>query len=257
MSDDLSLTREQYDAYFEDGFLVLRGLIPRDRLDAYNQRFLDLVAGEDALPPGMKIMQDVMVVKGAVQPLTEVHAVNKMLCLEEDPQLFSFAHEPGLVGALRSLLGDEMYSLASNVFNKPPGVDGRHPMHQDLRYFKLGPADRIVGIWTAMLPATVESGCLMVIPGSHKGGVREHELPDWDYVNFGFYGIPGIDTSMGEPVELQPGDTLLFHPLLIHGSGTNNSRHFRRALSTHFAAGDCVSSGRPDWQNNPFTRRIT
>ena len=252
----MKLSAAQVDEYFERGYLILRGLIPAANLARYNQRFIDLVEGKDALAPGLKIMQDVMVVKGAVQPATPLHGVNKMLCLEEDATLFAFAREPALLEALTGLLGEELYCLSSNVFNKPPGVDGRHPMHQDLRYFKLGPAERIVGIWTALLPATQRSGCLAVIPGSHRNGMLEHELPDWEYVNHGFYGIPDVDMSQAVYAELEPGDTLLFHPLLIHGSGHNESDDFRRAISIHVAAGDCQATNDKDWHANPFTRRL-
>jgi phytanoyl-CoA hydroxylase len=40
-------------------------------------------------------------------------------------------------------------------------------------------------------------------------------------------------------VEMEIGDTIFFHPLLIHGSGRNNSERFRKAISTHFAATNC------------------
>lgn len=36
-------------------------------------------------------------------------------------------------------------------------------------------------------------------------------------------------------VEMQPGDTLFFHPLLIHGSGRNNTTGYRKAISCHYA----------------------
>ena len=251
----MRLTDEQVEHYLTQGYVVLPALIEKDALARYNERFESIVMGEAELAPGMKIMQDVMVVKGAVRPLTPIHAVNKMLCLEEDPLLFDFASHAALVGAVQSLLGEHLYSLSSNLFNKPPGVDGKHPLHQDLRYFKLGPADKIVGVWTAMLPATRESGCLSVIPGSHLQGLRSHENPDWEFVNHGFFGIEDVDLLARLHVELQPGDTLLFHPLLIHGSGTNKSVHFRRAISVHYAAADCISE-KGDWRTNPFTRPI-
>ena len=255
----MSLTPAQVDQYFEQGYLLLPGLFSRSELEGYDQRFLELVErhenGKNGLHGAMKIMRDVMVVKGAVQPASPVHAVNKLLCFEDDPALFAFARQAALVSAIHSLLGEEIYSLSSNVFNKPPGVDGRHPMHQDLRYFKLTPADKIVGVWTAILPALRETGCLAVIPGSHKGGLLEHQNPDWDYVNAGFYGIDEVDLDKRVHVEMQPGDTLLFHPVLIHGSGRNQSAEFRRAISVHYAAGDCVSP-KADWHSNPQTREI-
>jgi phytanoyl-CoA hydroxylase len=253
----MGLAREQVEAYHREGYLVLPRLFDRDTLARFDERFLSIVKGDVPLSGAMKIMQDVMVVKGAVQPQSPAHAVNKLLCLEDDDELFAFVRNPKLVSAVQSLIGDEIYSLASNVFNKPPGVDGRHPMHQDLRYFKLQPADRIVGVWTAMLPATRESGCLAVLPRSHERGMLEHGDPDWEYVNFGFFGVdPGIDFCGRIHVELQPGDTLLFHPLLVHGSGRNRSEGFRRAISAHYASSECESP-KGDWRLNPQTRRVT
>ena len=45
-------------------------------------------------------------------------------------------------------------------------------MHQDLRYFKLRPADEIVGVWTSMGTANRESGCSLVLVGSLKLGIQ-------------------------------------------------------------------------------------
>jgi phytanoyl-CoA hydroxylase len=290
----MEVTREQVEHYRRNGYLVLKRLISADALRTYDERFMRLVGGEVELPPAMKVMQDVMVVKGAVHPQSPAHAVNKLLCLENDDVLFDFVRTPGLVAAVQCLLDaseeseeseeseGRLYSLASNIFNKPPGVDGRHPMHQDLRYFKLGPASRIIGVWTAMLPATRKTGCLSVLPKSHELGLMTHAGPDWEYVNFGFHGVSSdIDLSQRVHIELDPGDTLFFHPLLVHGSGRNRSDGFRRAISVHYAAGDCVTThhatadhatinhattdhGRTDggqsiqaaWKTNPQTRWI-
>ena len=140
------------------------------------------------------------------------------------------------------------------VVTKPPGVDARHPLHQDLLYFGFRPGDAVVGTWTALEPVTRANGCLAVLPGSHRGELLKHEVPDWDFVNFGFLGVSGVDASSERVhVEMAPGDTLLFHSLLIHGSGTNRTEGFRRAISAHYARADAhdewggkdIMAGRP------------
>jgi ectoine hydroxylase-related dioxygenase (phytanoyl-CoA dioxygenase family) len=40
-------------------------------------------------------------------------------------------------------------------------------------------------------------------------------------------------------LEMDIGDTVFFHPLLIHGSGTNRTTGFRKSISSHFASSDC------------------
>lgn len=43
-------------------------------------------------------------------------------------------------------------------------------------------------------------------------------------VNKGFHGIIGYDQCQKEYLNMNPGDTVLFHPLLIHGSGPNTTK---------------------------------
>jgi phytanoyl-CoA hydroxylase len=74
---------------------------------------------------------------------------------------------------------------------------------------------------------------------SHRGELVEDGDPDWDEVNFGFFAAQGIDHDARVHVEMEPGDTVLFHPLLVHGSGRNRSDGFRRAIPVHYASAEC------------------
>ena len=253
------LTASERQAFQDTGYILVPGLIDAVDRARYDKRFVDLAHGLATLPPGMIAMRDVMVVKGAVDPATPLHAINKILNFEADPVLFDYVRDRRLLGIARQLVDamqdEPLYVITTNVFNKPPGVDGRHPLHQDLRYFRLRPAGGIVAAWTALAPCTRETGCLAVLPGSHLGELRAHGDPDWDYVNHAFYGVEGVDSAKRVHVEMQPGDTLFFHPLLIHGSGRNRSDNFRRAISAHFAASRCETDER-DWKTGPHVREV-
>ena len=137
----MSLTREQVESYREQGYLLLPGLVAEKRLACYEQRFLEFARGTLELPPGMKLMRDVMIVRGATKPERAEDAVNKAFRFHDDPGMFAYCLEPGIVSAVRSLIGEDVYSITTNLFNKPPGVDGRHPLHQDLLYFNLRPPE--------------------------------------------------------------------------------------------------------------------
>ena len=251
----MGLTTAQIAQYWTQGHLLVDGLIPPHRLAAYERRFIALANGAATPASAMKIMRDVMVVKGAAAPATALAGVNKLLNFEEDPELYGYVLEPALLAAVRSLIGEDLFSISTNVFNKPPGVDGRHPLHQDLRYFRLRPADGIVGVWTALAETNPRNGCLAVIPGSHQGGLLTHGEPDWPYLNAGFFGIQDLDLGRRKHVPMAAGDTLLFHPLLIHGSGRNRSDACRRAISAHYAAARCESP-RHNWRTAKQARRI-
>ena len=253
-ADRMRLTDEQVAQYWEQGYLLVGGLVSAVRLAAYERRFIALASGKAVPCPDMGIMRDVMVVRGAASPATALDAVNKLFNFEDDPELYGYALEPALLMAVRSLIGEDIFSVSTNFFNKPPGLDGRHPLHQDLRYFSLRPADSIVAVWTACTDTNRQNGCLAVIPGSHKGGLLAHGDPDWQHVNAGFFGIQDIDLNRRRHVPMGQGDTLLFHPLLVHGSGRNRGNACRRAIAAHYAAANCRSP-RPNWHlANPFRR---
>lgn len=40
-------------------------------------------------------------------------------------------------------------------------------------------------------------------------------------------------------LEMEKGDCVFFHPILIHGSGVNRTKGFRKAISCHYAASEC------------------
>lgn len=45
---------------------------------------------------------------------------------------------------------------------------------QDLLYFPFRPAEKIVGVWTAMEKVDKRNGSLYVVPGSHRGVLLQH-----------------------------------------------------------------------------------
>jgi len=251
----VTLDADQLAQYEEQGFLLLPRLFDEAELDVFEARFLDIVEGRTPPAPKMTVMEDVMVARGAVEPASRVHAINKILSFEEDPVLIGYTQHSGLLESVRSLIGHSLVTISTNVFNKPPGVDGRHPLHQDLRYFALRPADKIVASWTAISACTRRNGCLAVIPGSHRSELRAHARPDWDYVNRGFFAAEVDDAEQRVHLEMNPGDTVLFHPLLVHGSGRNESGHFRRAISTHYASTECERPDVPQ-KRDPVIHRV-
>lgn len=226
--------------YQRDGFTVVPGLFCPEELRRWVGRFEELASGRVAAPSNMVVVRDVMVATGAAQAGTPEHAIAKLQDFEDDAVLWSYATQGRLLDWVEAFVGPEIFSINTMFINKPPGVDGRHPLHQDLLYFPFRPADEIVGTWTALEPVTRENGCLVVLPGSQRGELLPHEVPDWEHLNAAYYGVPGVGADTPRVhLEMAPGDTLFFHPLLIHGSGRNRSAGFRRAISAHFGGVGC------------------
>lgn len=234
------LSQEQLDHYWEHGYVVAPRLIPPDDLKPWLARLEDIVEGRVPPAEGMLVMKDVMVAKGAVRPGSRMEAIAKIQDYEQDPVLDSYTTYAAVLDCMEQLLGRDVQTIHTMLINKPPHVDGRHPLHQDLLYFPFRPADKIAASWTALERVTKENGCLVVIPGSHRGELLEHENPEWEYLNGGYFGAKGVDDAMEQRVhlEMEPGDTVFFHPVLLHGSGRNRTEGYRRAISAHYTAVD-------------------
>jgi phytanoyl-CoA hydroxylase len=227
------------DEYFQNGYIIRRGLVPADLIAGLNQRFAEVAEGRVAPAPNMQVVRNVEIAKGLVTPESKAHGISKMNFIQADPVLRGYSNYAPLLDQVEELVGPDLISMNSMYLNKPPNVDGRHPLHQDLIYFPFRPADQIVGVWTALEKITRENGCLVMIPGSHKGELREHEYPDWEHQNFLFFGVKDLDASDRVHIEMDPGDTVFFHSKIIHGSGFNRTQHLRRAIAVHFANAQC------------------
>ena len=59
-------------------------------------------------------------------------------------------------------------------------------------------------------------------------------------VNKAYHGIIGLGPDPRRVhVEMDAGDTVFFHSLLIHGSGANRTTGYRKAICVHIAASSC------------------
>lgn len=235
------ITDTMLDSYWEHGYVVVPGLLDGADLERWKDRLIDIVEGRVPPAEGMLVMKDVMVAKGDVVPGSKLEAVAKIQDYEQDEVLDSYTTHDQILDCVERIVGHDVQTIHTMLINKPPNVDGRHPLHQDLLYFPFRPASKIVASWTALERVTKENGCLVVIPGSHKGELIPHENPpNIENLNAAYFGAKGVEDWKEKRVhlEMEPGDTVFFHPVLLHGSGRNRTQGFRRAISAHYTAVD-------------------
>ncbi|XP_061116391.1 phytanoyl-CoA dioxygenase, peroxisomal [Conger conger] len=238
-SDALSL--EQRLSYEENGFILVRNLVSEEDIDRFRAEF-ERVCKREVQVPGLVVMRDVAITKAEF--VSGQKAVTKLQDFQEDPELFRYCCLPQILKYVEAFTGPNIMAMHTMLINKPPDTGkktSRHPMHQDLHYFPFRPVDRIVCAWTAMERVNRRNGCLVVLPGTHTGSLLEHDYPEWEGgVNKMYHGIRGYSPDLPRVhLEMEKGDTVFFHPLLIHGSGMNQTQGFRKAISCHYAGADC------------------
>lgn len=235
-SDNYILSPEQIKFYEDNGFLVIKELIDFTSLYSYKQRFIQMCKG--IVPVGnVRVIKEPTLVAQNLKPEEYINKIQELLY---DDVFIQYGEHPRLLSVLAQFIGDDITAVNSMFINKPPGAS-RHPPHQDLFYFPFRPAEKIIGAWTAVDHVTVENGCLYAVPGSHKAGVLYQHQGKKDALKL----YHGVDEEAIAPLdqrvhlEMSPGDTVFLHPYLLHGSGPNVSKNYRKAITFHFANSSC------------------
>ncbi|MEZ5935732.1 MAG: phytanoyl-CoA dioxygenase family protein [Alphaproteobacteria bacterium] len=131
---------------------------------------------------------------------------------------------PKILDAVEDVIGPNILCWGTNFFTKEPKTTSYISWHQDLTYWGLEPAD-IVTAWVALSPATVASGCMRFVPGSHKMEVAPHNdtFAEDNMLTRGQEISVEVDEKDAVDIELAPGEMSLHHVKLIHGSNANRS----------------------------------
>jgi phytanoyl-CoA hydroxylase len=157
------------------------------------------------------------------------------------PVMLDIGRLPAVVDVLCTVIGPNVKMMQSMLFIKAEGKPGQ-AWHQDEAHIPT--RDRsLTAAWIALDDATVENGCLWVIPGSHRHGVlypvRDQDDPRFDCTQeaHGF----GYREQDATPVELPAGAALVFNGYLLHRSLPNTGQQgMRRALVNHYMSAESL-----------------
>ena len=131
------------------------------------------------------------------------------------------------LGLTQPLLLQSMY-----IF-KQPRIGGEVACHQDATFLYTEPL-RLVGLWFALEDATVENGCLWVIPGGHKIGLKSRFIrAAAGGTRFEIFDNEPWPEENLQRLEVKKGTLVVLHPLLPHLSRENTSPRSRHAYTLH------------------------
>jgi len=209
-------------AFFaEHGWLILRGVVPPERLPALEQAVDALFA---AWPPA------------SADQVWELPGASRI-----SPPLAAHARDPAVAAGAAAALGcARVQLLQDTLLVKSPGP-ACVAWHQDHTYTGYLRPSQLASARLALTPCTVESGCLEVIDRSHAwgplGDVRALTESRVDDV-LGARAAASADQVVA--LELQPGDLSLHHCLTLHRSGPNRTAAARKTLITRLFDSACT-----------------
>lgn len=212
------------------GFAIQRGVLPSAAVDTLRDAIGDLPDGE------------------AVRRKRSVYGVRHLL--EICPAVREIACHPAVRRLVTPILGDGAFAVRAIFFDKVPDANWSLFWHQDnviaVRERRDVPGcvgwSRKAAVWQVQPPAEVlaemvavrlhlddcpaDNGPLRVIPGSHRHGWLEQEIPRWRA------RVPEV------VCEASRGDAVLKCPLILHASAPSQAPSHRRVIHIEYAARD-------------------
>ena len=200
-----SLTNAQIAQYHAEGFLFPFAAFPPERAAAY-RREVERTCAEDARG-------------GAATPGSTSYRVKPYL-------LFLWAaalvREPAVLDAVEDLIGPDILVFHTTMWWKRAGSPNRVPWHQDGTYFGLAPFEHVTA-WIALSPSDEGTGCVRIVPRSHRAGQLPHADradPDLMLSRGQTLAVP-VEADKAVPILLAPGQFSLHHTMAMHSSDPN------------------------------------
>lgn len=209
----MALTKKQFGEFRDLGYTRLGDIFTGAELSELAEAY------DDVLKSPLRLGEDG---KGTFEyaPLLQIRS----------PVLLRYATSPKLVRPMIDLLGPDVRLYWDQAVSKPPGATSDVPWHQDNGYTPVVPEEYVTAT-VAIDRQTIDNGCLWIQPGSHRSTTRPHKKTDF------FFQVGYEGPEVGEPVELEAGEVLLFSSLTMHRTGPNQTNEPRRSWIIQFCHG--------------------
>jgi phytanoyl-CoA hydroxylase len=214
---DLAPVIAEYEAWIDRRARVLQAEGKIDDLhegESFTRRFASLYAQSPEIEKGLDIMQ------------------------ARGPATFQFLGNKRLLDAVECLVGPEITcSPIQHIRAKPPSaLSGAGPgfynvpWHQDagVTWEEADDSD-IVTCWLAVVDATVENGCMEVLPGVFKGGFLEHQAEGGTTIRP--HLLPDVPPR---PVPVRQGGVVFMHRHTPHRSTPNHTDEVRWSIDLRY-----------------------
>ncbi|MCX5661844.1 MAG: phytanoyl-CoA dioxygenase family protein [Planctomycetota bacterium] len=230
----ITLSPAQLTQYREEGYTLVRGLIPTAAMAAVKAELLRIEEGDHPYPPEHFQTLDPSKVRNAKGgPI----GAGVQLPSKLSPSFKAVADHANLQSAMAQLLGGPVKRFTDQCGIKTRHIKtdqgGRSYFHQDSYYWKIAP-ELGCNCWIPADAVGKDAIALAVMPGSQKGWkLLEHEQYYDDPPFFGGRAtepfkrlripLDKIDFSKEKLVPMQPGDGLFFTNYTWHRSEPNRS----------------------------------
>lgn len=222
------LSQEEVASFGGDGYLRIERISPPSEIEWFSELYTRILEN----PFGKNLKFDGDDQSDGTGTLTQV------IRPEEDfPEILDtdyYKNARRLACTLMNVDEEDLVNQWTMMIFKPAQHGRSTPWHQDEAYWNEPDEEaNTVSCWMPLEEATVDSGCMQFVPGSHELGIMQYHQPG--------PGRPlllddSVDVSGAVPCPLPPGGATFHHCRTLHYTAPNTSDRMRRAISAVFHA---------------------
>lgn len=162
-----------------------------------------------------------------------INEINSFHELSNCKKIRKLANSKKIKLIAKSFLKSKPEFRCCELFAKPAKKGLPAPIHQDNFYWGVKGSNALT-IWVALEKSNKKNGSVFYFNGSHKFGVLDHKP---SYAKGSSQKISNTKFlkkfKISQP-NLDPGDILIHHSLVVHGSSKNNSNYNRKGWTIQF-----------------------
>ena len=205
----------------KDGYVVLKSVFSSSKIQEYLKEIdkLSIKLINNYKSPFVNLTKDEKVNTG--------HNLNIIF---PNSSLMKISKNKTISNILKKLFNEKAVVRNLEIFLKPPKTGMKAPFHQDNYYWNLKDK-RAVNLWIALDKVDKNNGGLIYLKGSHNEGIIRHKMSK----------IKGTSQEIDKNkirklkykkiyTKLSPGDCVMHHCEVVHGSNANNTNRNRRAI---------------------------
>ena len=235
------LTQEQIANYHDKGYIGVEGVLSSEEVEALRRTTDEFVEKSRAIAESDAVFDlepdhsaDRPKLRRLKSPVVQHEMYDKML------------HHDRILDIVAKLIGERIRTNGNKLNMKSGEFGSPVEWHQDWAFYP-HTNDDLLAVGVCIDDMTEENGCLLVIPGSHRGPIHDHHL-DGHFA--GAVTVDDFNDADAERIELKAGGISIHHVRTLHGSLPNTSPNPRRLLLLQYCAGDSWPLVPPgDWES--------
>ena len=233
--DDKKIKKKNISFYHDNGYLIVPDLVSPENIAALKKETVDIFRGNRGKIDGLLDVNN-ETDEEVLKKYVAIHFPHKI-----SPLIKKFLSHKNITKVLSKIVSPNVKCMQSMLFVKAPGKAGQ-AWHQDEYYIPTRDKS-LVGAWIAVDDATVENGCLWLIPGSNKPGYMRKRVDNTsdEYADEDTIDVSDYKTNEIIPVEVKSGTVVFFNGYTLHSSLRNKTTDcFRTALVNHYMSAESM-----------------